>query len=109
MTENKYDLFYFAEFPTPADFGVSSEELGDCAKVYVGGEKSALEHLKVRLEVEAKAFNAGSYLPNQRNPDILCPPKSLSPDLRFGAISVRRFYWGLMDAFKASQKVRLQK
>ena len=42
----------------------------------------------------------GSFLPNRRDPDILKPPKSLSPDLKFGCISVKMFYWAIMDAFQ---------
>ena len=69
-----------------------------------------------------------SFLPNRRNPELLCPPKSLSPDLKFGSLSIRKFYWGeekqkhslqtsqsflhvalfnisgVMDAFKKSQE-----
>ena len=41
----------------------------------------------------------GAFLPNRREPDILNPPKSLSPDLKFGCISVKKFYWGVMDAW----------
>jgi cryptochrome len=88
----------------------NSEELGvpkdmeACDKVYSGGESHALAHLESRLNTEAKAFMDNSFLPNRRNPELLCPPKSLSPDLRFGSLSIRKFYWGVMDAFKASQK-----
>ena len=30
----------------------------------------------------------------------LSPPKSLSPDFRFGCLSVKTFYWAIMDAFE---------
>merc|ERR1712243_522364 len=55
------------------------------------------------MEHERAAFKAGSFLPNRRDPDILCPHKSLSPDLRFGCISVRLFYWSIIDAFKEAK------
>ena len=33
-----------------------------------------------------------------------CDELVIGPDLRFGSLSIRKFYWGLMDAFKKSQK-----
>ena len=72
-------------------------------KIYIGGESHALQHLQKRLGVELTAFVSNSFLPNRRNPELLRPPKSLSPDLRFGSLSIRKFYWGVMDAFKKSQ------
>ena len=32
-----------------------------------------------------------------------CDELVIGPDLRFGSLSIRKFYWGLMDAFKKSQ------
>ena len=58
-------------------------------KIYIGGESHALEHLQKRLNVEFNAFVSNSFLPNRRNPELLRPPKSLSPDLRFGSLSIR--------------------
>ena len=43
-------------------------------------------------------------MPNQFRPDLVGPPFSLSPQLRFGCVSVRKFYWGLRDTFT---KVRI--
>ena len=74
------------------------------SRVYHGGESHAISHLEKRLCEEFKAFMDNSFLPNRRNPELLCPPKSLSPDLRFGSLSIRKFYWGVMDAFKKSQE-----
>ena len=90
------------EFPTCEILGFVKENPNQ-SKVFVGGESQALAHLENRLTHELKAFLEHSFLPNRRNPELLCPPKSLSPDLRFGALSVRKFYWGVMDAFKESQ------
>ena len=87
--------------PEPGDFGIDDENGTSCSKVYIGGEKRALENLTSRLFVESAAFRVNSYLPNRRDPDILCPPKSLSPDLRFGTLSVRKFYWSVMDTYNA--------
>jgi len=94
---------YLTDFPTPEDFGHMNTG-GEYSKVYVGGEREALQHYQARLAHEKKAFQRGSFLPNRRDPDILCPPKSLSPDIKFGTISVRTFYWGIMDAYVESKK-----
>ena len=94
--------FSFSDFPQTKDFGIEPEPF--MSKVYIGGERVALEQLEKRLAHEAKAFQEGSFLPNQRDPDILCPPMSLSPALRFGALSVRKFYWGIKDTFRQSQQ-----
>ena len=91
------------DFPTPEEFGHMNTG-GEYSKVYVGGEREALQHYQARLAHEKKAFQRGSFLPNRRDPDILCPPKSLSPDIKFGTISVRTFYWGIMDAYVESKK-----
>ena len=93
------DEFIIDIFPTILPTVLAHET----KKVYIGGETHALEHLQKRLNVELTAFVSNSFLPNRRNPELLRPPKSLSPDLRFGSLSIRKFYWGLMDAFKKSQ------
>jgi len=68
-------------------------------KIFKGGETIALEYFNQRLKSERASFENGGFLPNRRDPDILCPTKSLSPDLKFGCISVRLFYWSIMDLF----------
>ena len=60
-----------------------------------------MKHFKRRVQYEHEAFLDGSFLPNRRDPDILNPPKSLSPDLKFGCVSVKTFYWAITDAFDA--------
>ena len=50
--------------------------------------------------MEKEAFMDRSFLPNRHNPDIFSPTKSLSPDLKFGCLSVKKFYWEVMDAFE---------
>jgi hypothetical protein len=47
-----------------------------------GGETHALKFFLKRIHSEKEAFLDGSFLPNRRDPDILNPPKSLSPDLK---------------------------
>lgn len=89
-------------FPSIEYFNLEPEMETD--KAYIGGERVALKALELRLAHEYDAFKRGTFLPNQRDPDVLCPPKSLSPDLRFGSLSVRKFYWGVLDAFKKSQQ-----
>ncbi|CAG9133430.1 unnamed protein product [Plutella xylostella] len=49
----------------------------------------------------------GSYLPTHGSPDLLGPPISLSPALRFGCLSVRRFYWSLQEVFRRVHRGRL--
>ena len=67
---------------------------------WIGGETQALKQLEDRLKVEEDAFRNGYYLPNQVNPDFLDNPTSMSPHLRFGCLSVRRFYWSVHDLYK---------
>ncbi|CAB4060431.1 CRY [Lepeophtheirus salmonis] len=97
--------FSFDKFPTPEDLNIFPHStFDDTKKVYMGGELKALEDLERRMTHEIDHFRKGRYLPNRRSPDILCPPKSLSPDLRFGCLSVRKFYWGIIDANWEFQK-----
>jgi hypothetical protein len=42
----------------------------------------ALKFFQRRVQFEKETFLDGSFLPNRRDPDILNPPKSLSPDLK---------------------------
>lgn len=67
--------------------------------IYIGGETAALALLKNRLIVEENAFRDGYILPNQVNPDLLGPPLSMSAALRFGCLSVRKFYWDVQDTY----------
>lgn len=54
--------------------------------------------------MEQKAFAEGTYLPNQANVDLLAPPTSMSAALRFGCLSVRKFYYEIHDKFKEIQE-----
>lgn len=99
--ELRRDLGCFEQMPSPEHFNVYSDNLGYLAKTnWVGGETQALMLLAERLKVEQHAFERGYYLPNQARPNILDSPKSLSAYLRFGCLSVRRFYWCVHDLFR---------
>ncbi|KAL9895760.1 circadian regulator cryptochrome [Glossina fuscipes fuscipes] len=95
----------FTEIPQPEQFNVFAEDLNRLALVkWKGGETEALILLEERLKVEGEAFKRGYYLPNQANPNILETPKSMSPHLRFGCLSVRKFYWAVHDLFEDVQQ-----
>ncbi|KAL7729669.1 hypothetical protein ACLKA6_007941 [Drosophila palustris] len=102
--ELRKDLRCFEQTPSPEQFNIYSDNMGYLAKInWVGGETQALTLLGERLKVEQHAFERGYYLPNQARPNILDTPKSMSPHLRFGCLSVRRFYWSVHDLFKNVQ------
>ncbi|XP_017856393.1 PREDICTED: cryptochrome-1 [Drosophila arizonae] len=102
--ELRHDIGCFEMTPTPEHFNVYSDNMGYLAKInWVGGETQALLLLGERLKVEQHAFERGYYLPNQAMPNILDTPKSMSAHLRFGCLSVRRFYWCMHDLFKNVQ------
>lgn len=50
--------------------------------------------------LEFQAYENGYVMPNQYHPDLLSPPLSLSAHLRFGCLSVRKFYWSIHDKFE---------
>uniref|UniRef100_A0A182Z9F6 Cryptochrome-1 n=1 Tax=Biomphalaria glabrata TaxID=6526 RepID=A0A182Z9F6_BIOGL len=87
--------------PTLAELGVEAE----CEKQaspychYLGGESKAMKLLSIRLEKERKAFSLNQSLPNQLFPELSGMPMSLSPHLRFGSMSIRKFYWLLREAY----------
>lgn len=55
--------------------------------------------LKV-INLKFQAYENGYVMPNQYHPDLLSPPLSLSAHLRFGCLSVRKFYWSIHDKFE---------
>ena len=76
--------------------------------MFRGGERRALENLSARLLAEAASFPLSSYLPNRSTVaeiDLLWPRRSPSPDLRFGALSIRRYYWRVMDTYNVVQNL----
>ena len=94
------NITLFPTTPSPEMLGVERDPKWKEKKVFKGGETAALKYFSKRVEWEKKAFQQGSYMPNRKNPDIFNPPKSLSPDLKFGCLSVRKFYWASMDAWE---------
>ncbi|XP_035825534.1 cryptochrome-1 isoform X2 [Aplysia californica] len=85
------------------DIRPESEEQASPFGRYLGGETKALKLLSSRLEKEHEAFSIGQCLPTQLNPNLIGMPMSLSPHLRFGSLSVRKFYWSLRDTFSQGQ------
>ncbi|OWR41136.1 cryptochrome-1 [Danaus plexippus] len=108
LPESFYREFVvFDKAPKPEDLGVFLENEDIRMIRWVGGETAALKQMQERLAVEYETFCRGSYLPTHGNPDLLGPPISLSPALRFGCLSVRRFYWSLQDLFQQVHQGRL--
>ncbi|KAG7302510.1 hypothetical protein JYU34_012424 [Plutella xylostella] len=106
------DCFYqeftvYDKTPKPEDLGVFLENEDIRMIRWVGGESQALLQATQRLQVEYETFSRGSYLPTHGSPDLLGPPISLSPALRFGCLSVRRFYWSLQEVFRRVHRGRL--
>lgn len=99
------ELGIWNRMPIPEDFGVFREPSAGAAHLeWHGGETRAIEQLTRRLCVEASAFQRSTFLPNyQVAPDLLGPPTSLSAHLRFGCLSVRRFYYSIHEQFAAVQ------
>ncbi|XP_064609637.1 cryptochrome-1-like [Liolophura sinensis] len=65
-----------------------------------GGETVALTLFETRRKIEEKAFEANKVLPNQSQVDLIGPPVSMSAHLRFGCLSIRTLYWGIVDTYK---------
>ncbi|KAG5682744.1 hypothetical protein PVAND_012077 [Polypedilum vanderplanki] len=84
--------------PSPEDFSLFPSKSKKFL-VWKGGEKRALEQLKIRLQVEQEAFLNGTYLPNQGNPKLTGDSTSMSAALRFGCLSVRKFFYDIHDLF----------
>ena len=99
------NLTLFPTTPSPEMLGIERDPLWKEKKIYNGGEKEALKYYVKRIEHEKTAFLEGTFMPNRKDPDIFNPPKSLSPDLRYGCLSVRKFYWAAMDAWEEVIKV----
>ncbi|CRK90905.1 CLUMA_CG004594, isoform A [Clunio marinus] len=101
---HKINLRLMKSIPSPEDFLIFPENTG--SDVYVnwnGGERHALEQMIDRVKHEEEAFASGTYLPNQANVDLMGSPKSMSAALRFGCLSVRRFYYTIHDKFNEVQ------
>ncbi|KAK6187828.1 hypothetical protein SNE40_005766 [Patella caerulea] len=98
VSNNDNNRFFI---PTCEDLGVfpETEHQKNPLNHYIGGEVRGRKLLETRMKVESVAYESGYCMPNQYKPDLLGPPLSLSPHLRFGSISVREFYWRLRDTY----------
>jgi len=67
--------------------------------IFEGGETKALELFKKRLDYEKESFKQGKINPNLSKPVLFTKEVSLSPYLRFGCLSVRKFYWDIRRIF----------
>ena len=76
-----------------------AEQLGKC--VYEGGETRALEQLKRRLAIEKEAFRQGKLNSPNESSIVLTGDHNvcISPYLRYGCLSVRKFYWDIKRAY----------
>ena len=54
-----------------------------------------------------QAYKAGYIMPNQYKPDLVGAPNSMSPHLRFGCLSIRKFYWDIHDLFAKVSRFRV--
>ncbi|CAH0392405.1 unnamed protein product [Bemisia tabaci] len=96
----KRELDVRDKIPVPADFNLKPElKQSEYTIEWFGGENQALSNLRKRIAVEEKAFRQGFCQPNQTQPDLLGPPTSQSAALRYGCLSVRKFFWALHDTF----------
>ncbi|XP_033740162.1 cryptochrome-1-like [Pecten maximus] len=88
--------------PSVKDLGYEPEckEQMERINEWKGGETKALQLLEERLKNERKPMTDKIMLPNQFLPDLVGPPTSMSPHLRFGCVSVRTFYWGIHDLYQ---------
>lgn len=89
------------KLPSVADLGFREEALEPDSRLnkWKGGEEEGVRLMTLRLLEEAVAFSSGYMLPNQYIPELCAPPKSLSAHLKFGCLSVRRFYWCIQDKY----------
>lgn len=93
------EFYVFESVPKPEDFNLRPKLTAERMIRWIGGETMALKNLDKRMKVEEEAFRKGFYLPNQANPDLVGPPTSQSAALRFGCLSVRKFYWTVHDLY----------
>lgn len=85
-------------------FKVKQECTEQIICLFEGGETKALELYERRLELEKIAFEGGIVNPNSIKPIIFSEEISLSPYLRFGCLSVKKFYWAIAATFEKYYK-----
>jgi cryptochrome len=67
--------------------------------LFEGGETKALQLFRARLGYEKECFKDGGVNPNLSKPILFSKEISLSPYLRFGCLSVRKFYWDIKQIY----------
>jgi cryptochrome len=72
--------------------------------LFEGGETKALELCTKRLECETESFRNGKMNPNLKKPIMFTNEVSLSPYLRFGCLSIRKFYWDIKNCYETVKK-----
>ncbi|XP_074654296.1 cryptochrome-2-like [Tubulanus polymorphus] len=86
--------------PTLEELGVNSAKLGP--NLYPGGETEAMSRLRKHLERKAWICN---FEKPKTEPNSLEPSTTvLSPYLKFGCLSVKTMYHGLLDVLKQVKK-----
>ena len=100
LVSNK-SLYNFIRHPVPDldQFSLQPECEEQCVCLFEGGETKALELFAKRLDYEREAFQKGETNPNLSKPIMFTKEVSLSPYLRHGCLSVRKFYWELNKAY----------
>jgi deoxyribodipyrimidine photolyase len=61
--------------------------------------KPKINIIRCDLCVFFQAYENGYVMPNQHSPNLTASPTSMSPHLRFGCLSVRKFYWDIYDLY----------
>ena len=95
---------YDAERHRVPDMDKFPEKKPECPEqlehnLFLGGEMRALELFKHRLANEIESFKQGKLNPNLSKPVLFTKEVSLSPYLRYGCLSVRKFYWDIKKAY----------
>ena len=87
------------QVPTLEHFKMNPECESQKKCLFEGGETVALKLFTRRLELEKIAFQSNIVSPNKLKPIIFTEEISLSPYLRFGCLSPRKFYWDISKVF----------
>ena len=99
MAYNYYYYYLFIKYTRPyilSESGFETDHLPPA--VWKGGETEALSRLKHHLERKAWVASFGS--PKMTPQSLFACPTGLSPYLRFGCLSARKFYTELNDLYR---------
>eukprot|EP00090_Calanus_glacialis_P015078 TRINITY_DN23945_c0_g1_i1.p1 TRINITY_DN23945_c0_g1~~TRINITY_DN23945_c0_g1_i1.p1 ORF type:complete len:557 (-),score=96.24 TRINITY_DN23945_c0_g1_i1:131-1714(-) len=91
-------LAVFPTTPTPSMLGIKNSSQSE--KLYAGGEQRALKYFDSRMREERKS----SFSRKFSKPNLAKCSKSLSPYIKFGCLSVNKFYWALQDGWSQFNK-----